>query len=289
MSHAPYIWFGGLSVSVALHLSLFVSFPSAHLTAQLDGHQKTTELSFGNAIATQRIGAQPSLAAVTPPIQAKTHAIAKPVKTALTQQARLADITVPTQSDKTPSRKVVVQKPVKLSPPIKASQKKKTPVKPKKISKITSEIPKKIKTEKKTAKKAQRTQQAGNKAQKNSQAGISKSTNHKKLAYAAEGQSKSALSANGLNSQKNYLGKIQHIIHNHPRRRQRRAGEVIIKFTLASSGLLKTYTVHKSSGNKRLDKIALAHIQKAGPYPAFPKDITRKNWTFTMPIAFQKR
>lgn len=289
MSHAPYIWIGGLSVSIALHISLFASFPSAELTSKIDGHQKTAELTFGNAISTQKIGALPSQAAIIPPISPQNYAIAQPVKTAITKQASLADIIMPTQSDKLSPRKISVKKPVKAPKPVKKIQKKKPPVKQKTKPEITQKTAKKTKASQKTVKIARLTQQAGNKAPKNSRAGISKSTSTQKLAHVAEGQSKSAHSSNGLDSQKNYLGKVQRQIHNHPRRRQRRGGEVIVKFTLDSSGLLESLSIQKSSGNKRLDKVALAHIEKAGPYPAFPENMTRKNWTFTMPITFQKR
>lgn len=65
-------------------------------------------------------------------------------------------------------------------------------------------------------------------------------------------------------------------------------GEVHVSFTLDASGNLIRVAVARSSGHEVLDQAALATVQRAAPFPAFPQGTPRNQWDFSIPLAFSR-
>lgn len=64
------------------------------------------------------------------------------------------------------------------------------------------------------------------------------------------------------------------------------AGEVVVRLTVAQSGSLAAVSVARSSGQDRLDQLALRAVQSAGRFPGAPRALTDPSYTFTLPISF---
>jgi protein TonB len=95
------------------------------------------------------------------------------------------------------------------------------------------------------------------------------------------GGSGSKQKAAGNAKASNYPGLVYRKIQ---RTRQKRAGgrgSVRIRFSVSSSGGLARISIAKSSGSKKIDQAALAHIRRAAPFPAPPKGARR---SFTIPV-----
>jgi protein TonB len=67
-----------------------------------------------------------------------------------------------------------------------------------------------------------------------------------------------------------------------------RAGRVVVRITVASSGALNAATVANSSGNARLDAAAIDAVRRAQPFPAAPPGLDRSQMSFDLPIAFTR-
>lgn len=61
-------------------------------------------------------------------------------------------------------------------------------------------------------------------------------------------------------------------------------GTAIVTITVSANGTLRGVSLAKSSGNARLDKLALATVRKAGPFPAAPAALGIRSQTFRLPI-----
>ncbi|MGP3696940.1 energy transducer TonB family protein [Rhodobacter sp. NSM] len=66
------------------------------------------------------------------------------------------------------------------------------------------------------------------------------------------------------------------------------AGEVTVRLTVAQGGSLGAASITRSSGNARLDQMALRAVQSAGRFPAAPAALSEASYTFTLPITFTR-
>ncbi|MCV0368408.1 MULTISPECIES: TonB family protein [Filomicrobium] len=104
----------------------------------------------------------------------------------------------------------------------------------------------------------------------------------KAAAQAQEGGDASARTA--------YLGKLQrHISAHKVNPRTNRRGTVIVRFTVSPTGQLLSREITKSSGSEQLDKAALAALDKAAPFPPFPKGVVNRELAVSVPFRFLTR
>ena len=61
-------------------------------------------------------------------------------------------------------------------------------------------------------------------------------------------------------------------------------GTAIVRITVSASGILQSVSLSKSSGNARLDRIAVQAVRNAGRFPAAPKALGVQTQTFRLPI-----
>ncbi len=63
--------------------------------------------------------------------------------------------------------------------------------------------------------------------------------------------------------------------------------EVTVQFVVKSDGSVSNVVLARSSGNAKVDKTALAAVQRAAPFPPIPADAGRSSWQFSVPIYFK--
>lgn len=95
------------------------------------------------------------------------------------------------------------------------------------------------------------------------------------------GGSGSKKKAAGNAKASNYPGLVYRKIQKTRQKRAGGRGSVRIRFSVSSSGGLARISIAKSSGSKKIDQAALAHIRRAAPFPAPPKGARR---SFTIPV-----
>jgi periplasmic protein TonB len=66
------------------------------------------------------------------------------------------------------------------------------------------------------------------------------------------------------------------------------SGSVVINFSVSSSGELMSDRVVRSSGSSVLDRAALNIVEKAAPFPPFPKGVTAPHLNLTVPMNFSR-
>ncbi|WP_096784382.1 energy transducer TonB [Rhodobacter sp. CZR27] len=81
---------------------------------------------------------------------------------------------------------------------------------------------------------------------------------------------------------------IRKRIQRRTRSAQGMAGEVVVRLTVAQGGSLGAASVARSSGNARLDQLALRAVTSAGRFPSAPTALTDPSYTFTLPITFSR-
>lgn len=87
-----------------------------------------------------------------------------------------------------------------------------------------------------------------------------------------------------------YLGKLQrHIASYKVNPRTNRQGTVIVRFTVSASGQLLSREIAKSSGSPKLDEAALAALDRAAPFPPFPKGVVNDQLAVSVPFRFLVR
>lgn len=87
-----------------------------------------------------------------------------------------------------------------------------------------------------------------------------------------------------------YLGKLQrHITSHKVNPRTNRQGTVIVRFTVSASGKLLSSEITKSSGSTKLDQAALAALERAAPFPPFPKGVVNDQLAVSVPFRFLVR
>lgn len=68
----------------------------------------------------------------------------------------------------------------------------------------------------------------------------------------------------------NYPGQVMRQIQRVRRERLRARGVAVVAFAIAANGSLATARIARGSGDATLDRAALAHLQRAAPFPAPP-------------------
>lgn len=66
------------------------------------------------------------------------------------------------------------------------------------------------------------------------------------------------------------------------------SGSVVVNFSLSSSGKLLSRRIVQSSGSSVLDGAALNIVQRAAPFPPFPKGVTAAQLNFKVPMNFSR-
>lgn len=194
-----------------------------------------------------------------------------------------ASIEIGTQFASTASVAEVVEKvePPKLEKPEEIFEPKKT-VEPVKEALLSKPVPKK-KIKKLKKKKKKKVRKKNSVAQKKGSASRSKSRRKSKRA-GAKGRQKRV---SGKAATSNYRGRV------YARIRSRRfnpgggRGTVVVRFTVRRSGGASGIRVTRSSGNKKLDRAALAIVRRASPFPHFPTGLYANSISFSVPISFR--
>jgi protein TonB len=127
--------------------------------------------------------------------------------------------------------------------------------------------------------KTEATQKTGSKSQ--SQA----------LATRATGSGERVETGGNVGARADYLSVVMARIarqKKYPRsaRRDGVTGTVKVKFVIRKNGKIKHAELVTSSGDKRLDKEALAMLKRASPLPAIPSNMGDESMTLTLPIEF---
>ncbi len=78
----------------------------------------------------------------------------------------------------------------------------------------------------------------------------------------------------------------QHKFYPARARRMRRQGTVVVAFTIQADGHFTDLKIKRQSGTPALDRAALSSIKKIKRFPAFPDNISRKQWSFEIPINY---
>ena len=80
--------------------------------------------------------------------------------------------------------------------------------------------------------------------------------------------------------------------HKHYPRRAKRLrieGEGMLRILIDRSGHTRQVSLAQRTGNRLLDKAALAMAQRANPFPAMPENDPRREFEFVVPVAFVLR
>ncbi|MTI45528.1 protein TonB [Roseibium hamelinense] len=88
----------------------------------------------------------------------------------------------------------------------------------------------------------------------------------------------------------NYPAKVQRKLNRYvraPRRSGRRQMDVVVAFTISTSGWVDAVRVVRSSGSSQHDQAALDAVRRAAPFPKIPASANRSSWKFTLPIRFR--
>ncbi len=88
----------------------------------------------------------------------------------------------------------------------------------------------------------------------------------------------------GKASLSNYKGRLRSLLLRNVRSSSK-TGTVYISFTILKSGQIRGLRVYKSSGNNKLDKLALNTARRASPFPPLPRG--HKSLKVTAPIRFR--
>ncbi|MEP9396417.1 TonB family protein [Mesorhizobium sp. KR2-14] len=67
------------------------------------------------------------------------------------------------------------------------------------------------------------------------------------------------------------------------------SGSVVVNFSIAPSGKLTSRKIARSSGSPILDKAALQIVERAAPFPPFPKGVTAPRLNFSVPMNFNRK
>ncbi|MEO3385648.1 TonB family protein [Mesorhizobium sp. CAU 1741] len=70
--------------------------------------------------------------------------------------------------------------------------------------------------------------------------------------------------------------------------RGRERGQVVVSFTVSSSGGVNSVRIARGSGSPNLDQAAVDTVRRAAPFPPIPPAAGRSSWTFNLPIAFTR-
>jgi len=84
-----------------------------------------------------------------------------------------------------------------------------------------------------------------------------------------------------------YAGLVRaRIARNRPSSRGRR-GTAIVRFAISRSGRLRYARLARSSGDRTLDRAALASVRRASPFPRPPRGMSARQLTFSIPFRFR--
>jgi protein TonB len=84
-----------------------------------------------------------------------------------------------------------------------------------------------------------------------------------------------------------YAGIVRaRIARNRPSGRGRR-GTVVVRFAISGGGTLRYVRLARSSGDRSLDRAALASVRRASPFPRPPQGMSGSQLTFSIPFRFR--
>ncbi|MBW1917415.1 MAG: energy transducer TonB [Deltaproteobacteria bacterium] len=90
----------------------------------------------------------------------------------------------------------------------------------------------------------------------------------------------------------NYLSGVRQLLQRHKNypsmaRRQRLEGVVVLRFTIAASGQIKSKSILRSSGHPVLDQAAQDTVRRVGRFPPLPVALQKSQLTIEVPLAFR--
>ncbi len=273
-------WFFAFCFSLIIHASLGLSFYSEWNTPQIERSSGISLIiaKTQTSLLTGEINSRPET------IQEEQTVEPKKVRT--DKKKQLVEKKEPkpkTQilTEKQLEKQIVEEASLKqeqLSPISlpKTEQLTKTPKEKKLPAKVINEFKKDIKKEKK---KKTRTKTKSLKM-------IGSARNHKKTKPKSRvgNQGRVKNKASGKAALSNYKGRLRSLLMRNVRS-SRKSGTVLISFTISKSGRIRNLRIYKSSGNKKLDKLALNTAKRAAPFPPLPHG--HKSLRVTAPIRFR--
>ncbi len=262
--------------SRAIAVSAIVLAAATHGLAVHDfGTQTTTRIEGGSSVDTAALGT--SFKDFTTGTIASAPTVARKTTVEPDQPVKRANSEVQTAKTAKPIAKQVVPSAkgaLKATVPQKASrpevtQAKQSESEPKRKPATppvqTSELEKK--------KVAQQATKAGNGERTRKKGNTTGETN--KGEAAAEKTARTT-SAQGNADASNYAGKVKRKILRARRKSVNIRGVVLVTFRIADSGALVSANIARSSGSKRLDRIALSQVRAAAPFPIPPAGARRE-------------
>ena len=209
----------------------------------------------------------------------------QPVKTAASTEPQLikpleAETVAPVSPEIKQAKTSEVQ-PAKPTEVIESVKKPKPVPKPKPKPK---QKPKPKPKAEKAKKQTKSSKKAGN-SNIDSKAGSQKGKASTKASPSGNSKSKSTSRKTGNAAVSNYPGKVYSKI---ARTRQKRAGGrgvARVSFQVSPNGRATGVSLAKSSGNKRVDNAAIAHVKRASPFPKPPAGARTR---FVIPIEFRR-
>ncbi len=232
--------------------------------------------------------AQPSIAAPTPPSQPSTSEMAVPDHSAIVPPPLVSAPSAPalpslerTSPERPPQEKGAVTQSVRpqLRP---AELEAQVAPKPKPAAKPKQRAVSKSQNKSQSTKPV--TANRSSQASKNSQARLAKGSG----GGAAKGNNKKSQTATLSKSQKQSLmAQWGSQIRSRIARRAPRGvgrGTALVTITVSGNGSLLGVRLAKSSGNAKLDKLAVGAVRNAGRFPAAPRKLGIQRHTFQLPV-----
>ncbi|SMX42487.1 energy transducer TonB [Actibacterium lipolyticum] len=260
-----------LLAALGLHLG-GVMWPAQGIQVEIEGGAQAVEAKLGTGFADLAAGVKTPVdgeditAPVTPAeTPTNTPVTAPPVAAPLASPTTPAAQLKPLTAQPAVATLVVAPTPDTLQPTTQSMTSSRRPAKrPEKVAKAVS----KPKPPKK-----------GN-SKKNATAGtVTGSTKGKSASAGSVSSGKASSQGNAAAS--NYAGKVMRKISRARRQSVNINAASLVSFTIAANGALSGVRIARSSGSARLDKIALAQIKRAAPFPAPPQGARR---TFTIEV-----
>lgn len=299
MSRALIAKSAAVALALAIHGAAMMQF-SSDMTVEMDSSAGAAQAMIGSSFEDMSVGtlaatqtedlaevvepeqntAQPTeppeptppVEAVQPPAKATPLAQPTPLPPPAPDALALMP-TVPAAKPLEPP-KMETLKPVNQVETVKAEQ----PKPEKTVTAVAPVKPPQKPVVKKPAKAKPKAAPKGN-AKQNNTKGSATGTQSAKAK--TQGTKAGTATASGNAAVSNYPGKVMRKISRVSRPRSTTRGSVVVAFTIASSGGLSGLSVAKSSGNAKLDQLALGVIRKAAPFPKPPAG-ARRNFSITI-------
>lgn len=266
-----------IALALAIHGAAMMQF-SPNMTVQIDSGAGAAQAVIGSSFEDMSVGTlaatqtEDVIEAVAPEPDMAQPPEPTPLETPNSEVLALTPTvteTKPPAPQALAPPKTEILKPIKQAETVQAEQ-----PKPEQTVKATKPTKPKNKPAQPKAKAAPK----GN-AKQNNTKGSATGTQEAKAKV--QGTKAGKATTSGTAAASNYPGKVMHKISRVSRPRSSTRGSVVVAFTIASSGGLSGLSVAKTSGNAKLDQLALSVIRKAAPFPKPPAG-ARRSFSITI-------